>query len=198
MNIELIAITPDADKVIEEAGRTCYLSFDKIDDGSAENFIKRIVKAGHESVLEHAYATFRIKGCSRAMTHQLVRHRLMAISQQSQRYVNEDAFEYVVPECMPQEFIADYKADMAKIQDMYEKWRDRGLKREDARFVLPNACCSEIVVSANFRQWRHIISIRTSHKAQWEIRQVATEILRILSQHSKAAFGDLANEILGI
>ncbi len=197
MNIELIAITPDADKVIEEAGRTCYLSFDKIDAGSAENFIKRIVKAGHESVLEHAYATFRIKGCSRAMTHQLVRHRLMAISQQSQRYVNEDAFEYVVPESMPQEFVDDYKADMATIQDMYEKWRDRGLKREDARFVLPNACCSEIVVSANFRQWRHIITIRTSHKAQWEIRQVATEILKILSQYSKAAFGDLANEILG-
>jgi thymidylate synthase (FAD) len=130
------------------------------------------------------------------MTHQLVRHRLMGISQQSQRYVNEDAFDYVIPEAMPAEHVDDYKNDMQIIQKMYEKWKDRGLKREDARFVLPNACCSEIVVSANFREWRHIIKMRTSHKAQWEIRAAAKEILRVLAEHSKAVFGDLADEIL--
>lgn len=196
MDIKLLAITPDAEKVIEQAGRTCYMSFEKMNADSAQDFIRRIVNAGHESVLEHAYATFRIKGCSRAMTHQLVRHRLMAVSQQSQRYVNETAFDYVIPESIPAEFVDDYKADMATIQAMYEKWRDRGLKKEDARFVLPNACCSEIVVSADFREWRHIIKMRTSKKAQWEIRIAAKEILRVLSEHSWAVFGDLAQEIL--
>jgi len=93
--------TPDPQKVIEQAGRTCYLSFDKMDDDSQVGFIKRLIKMGHESPLEHAYATFRIKNCSRAMTHQLVRHRLMAVSQQSQRYVDEEQFSYVIPESMP-------------------------------------------------------------------------------------------------
>jgi thymidylate synthase (FAD) len=196
MEIKLLAITPEAEKIIEQAGRTCYMSFEKMNADSAEDFIRRIVNAGHESVLEHAYATFRLRGCSRAMTHQLVRHRLMAVSQQSQRYVNETAFDYVVPETMPQEYLDDYKADMAVIQKMYEKWRDRGLKKEDARFVLPNACCSEIVVSANFREWRHIIKMRTSSKAQWEIRMAAKEILRVLNEHAGAVFGDLARGIL--
>lgn len=194
MEVSLIAITPDPERVIEEAGRTCYLSFDRIGASSASDFIGRLVKMGHESPLEHAQATFRIKYCSRAMTHQLVRHRLMAVSQQSQRYVNEDAFEYVIPESMPQEYVSDYDNDMKLIQEMYNKWRDRGLKREDARFVLPNACCSEIVVSANFREWRHIISVRTSHKAQWEIRKAAFTILDILKQHAPSCFSDMCVE----
>ena len=100
LEVELIAITPDPQKVIEQAGRTCFLSFDKMDDDSQVGFIKRLIKMGHESPLEHAYATFRIKNCSRAMTHQLVRHRLIAVSQQSQRYVDEEDFTYVVPESM--------------------------------------------------------------------------------------------------
>ena len=98
LEVELIAITPDPERVIEQAGRTCYLSFDRIEDDSHEGFIRRLIKMGHESPLEHAYATFRIRNCSRAMTHQLVRHRLMAVSQQSQRYVDEEEFAYVVPE----------------------------------------------------------------------------------------------------
>ena len=89
LEVTLVAITPDAQKVIESAGRTCWQSFDKADDNSQEGFIRRLIAMEHESPLEHAYATFRIRDCSRAMTHQLVRHRLMAVSQQSQRYVDE-------------------------------------------------------------------------------------------------------------
>ncbi len=111
------------------------------------------------------------------MTHQLVRHRLMSVSQQSQRYVDEQGFTYVVPESLPRQFVEDYHNDMSIIQEMYSKWRDRGLKKEDARFVLPNACTSEIVVTANFRQWRHIFSLRISPKAQWEIRKACRLIL---------------------
>jgi thymidylate synthase (FAD) len=192
LEVELVAITPDPQKVIEQAGRTCYLSFDKMDDDSQVGFIKRLIKMGHESPLEHAYATFRIKNCSRAMTHQLVRHRLMAVSQQSQRYVDEEDFTYVVPESMPPQLADEFHNDMKTIQDMYHKWRDKGLKKEDARFVLPNACTSEIVVSANFREWRHILSVRTDKGAQWEIRKAANLILGILKKDAPACFEDIA------
>lgn len=192
LTVELIAITPNAQKVIEQAGRTCYLSFDKMNDDSQTEFIRRLIKMGHESPLEHAYATFRIKNCSRAMTHQLVRHRLMAVSQQSQRYVDEDEFTYVVPESIPAELVDDFHNDMKTVQDMYHKWRQKGLKKEDARFVLPNACTSEIVVSANFREWRHILSVRTAGSAQWEIRKAANLILDTLKQKAPACFEDIA------
>jgi len=192
LEVELIAITPDPEKVIEQAGRTCYLSFDRMEEDSEAGFIRRLIKVGHESPLEHAYATFRIRNCSRAMTHQLVRHRLMAVSQQSQRYVNEDQLAYVLPETMPPEYVEDFHQDMKTIQQMYRKWRDRGLKKEDARFVLPNACVSEIVVSADFREWRHIFQLRLSPKAQWEIRKACAKRLAILKHHAPACFEDIA------
>lgn len=191
LQVELVAITAEPEKVIEQAGRTCYLSFDKIGANSQQEFIQRLIQMGHESPLEHAYATFRITNCSRAMTHQLVRHRLMSVSQQSQRYVDEEHFDYVVPEDIPQEFLDDYHNDMRIIQQMYSKWRQRGLKMEDARFVLPNACTSQMVVSANFREWRHIFKLRISPKAQWEIRRSCSVMLGILKQHAPNCFYDL-------
>ena len=192
LEVELVAITPEAQRVIEQAGRTCYLSFDRVGAESHEGFIRRLIKMGHESPLEHAYATFRVRNCSRAMTHQLVRHRLMAISQQSQRYVDEKGFAYVVPEGIPPEFVEDFHKDMEVIQEMYGKWRARGVRKEDARFVLPNACVSEIVVSANFREWRHIFALRLSAKAQWEIRRACGLMLAILREHAEACFEDIA------
>jgi thymidylate synthase (FAD) len=191
LQVELVAITPEPERVIEQAGRTCYLSFDRLGANSAADFIRRLIKMGHESPLEHASATFRIRNCSRAMTHQLVRHRLMSVSQQSQRYVDEQGFTYVVPEGLPKEFAEDYHNDMRLIQQMYAKWRDRGLKKEDARFVLPNACTSEIVVTANFRQWRHIFSLRISPKAQWEIRKACRLMLDILRKNAPTCFEDI-------
>ncbi len=98
MKVELLSITPNAEKLIENVGRTAYLSFEKQKKGSEKKFIKMLIKSGHLYVLEHAYATFRIKGGSRAFTHQLVRHRLCSYTQQSQRYVNESNFEYVEPD----------------------------------------------------------------------------------------------------
>jgi len=191
LKVTLLSITPDAEKLIEEAGRTCYLSFEKIGADSARDFIQKLIKMGHDSPLEHACATFRIENCSRAMTHQLVRHRLMSVSQQSQRYVDEENFSFVVPPTVPKEFQKEFSDDMEAIRQMYIKWRDKGLKKEDARFVLPNACTSEIVVTANFREWRHIIKLRTSAAAQWEIRLVSTKILEILKEQAPASFGDI-------
>jgi thymidylate synthase (FAD) len=95
---------------------------------------------------------------------------------------------------MPAELVDEFHNDMKTIQDMYHKWRQKGLKKEDARFVLPNACTSEIVVSANFREWRHILSVRTAPSAQWEIRQAADLILGILKHHAPACFDDIVPE----
>lgn len=192
MHIELVAITPDAEAVIEQAGRTCYQSISRTKPGSEKDFIRKIIESGHHSVLEHAYATFRIKNCSRAMTHQLVRHRLCAFSQQSQRFVDEESFSYVVPENIAAEYLEEFQRDMETIQQMYRKWRHKGLRKEDARFVLPNACASEIIVSANFRQWRHIFCVRCSRHAQWEIRAAALEMLRIMKRQAPTVFEDFS------
>jgi len=191
--VTLLAITPDAERLIEQAGRTCYQSLGKIDDMSHEKFIQMLIKSGHESVLEHASATFRFRG-SRAFTHQMVRHRLCSFSQQSQRYVSEDKFEFVMPKSLEKgseaEFI--YKSEMANIQRAYCNLIELGVKREDARFVLPNACLSEIVISANFRQWRWIFKKRCNPKAQWEIRELCFRALRILGEKAPSVFGDFS------
>jgi thymidylate synthase (FAD) len=192
MKVELLAITPDAERLIEVAGRTCYLSFDKITEDSTEKFIRMLIKSGHESVLEHAYATFRITGGSRAFTHQIVRHRLCAFSQQSQRYVDEKGFNIITPPSIEQNREAKKMFDdfIKSAKDTYIKLQSMGIRKEDARFVLPNAVESEIVISANFREWRHILKERCDKSAQWEIREIALEILRILKSHAPAIFGD--------
>ncbi len=190
MKIELVAITPRAEEVIEFAGRVCYRSADKRTAGSAAKLIARLVALGHESPLEHASATFYISGCSRAMTHQLVRHRLLSVSQQSQRYVDEKSFQYVMPPSVPEERRKEFKDDMESIRAMYVKWQAHGLKKEDARFVLPNACTSEIVISANFREFRHVFAVRCAPQAQWEIRQVCAAMLRELHGRAPSVFQD--------
>ncbi len=152
-----------------------------------------LVKSGHHSVLEHASATFRIQGASRACTHQLVRHRLASITQQSQRYVSEDRFDYVEPPSVQSnpeahELFVDF---VEKARETYQRLQEIGIKNEDARFVLPNAVESEVVVTANFREWRHILAMRGSKRAQWEIVQVVLEVLRILKENAPAVFCDL-------
>ena len=190
MNIKLEAITSDAEKVIEESARTCYQSESKSEPGK---LIKALIKSGHHSVLEHASATFRISGVSRAMTHQLVRHRLCSFSQQSQRYINESQFEYVIPPVINENVIWKkyFEDDMKAIQKMYDKYKALGVKNEDARFVLPNACTSEIVITANFREWRTIFGLRCDKHAQWEIRNVMMHIMTVLHGEAPSVFEDL-------
>ncbi|HPA71496.1 MAG TPA: FAD-dependent thymidylate synthase, partial [Spirochaetota bacterium] len=156
--VTLLAVTPNGEKLIEEAGRTCYLSLDRIGDGTEKNFIRNCIKNGHHSILEHASASFRIRGASRAFTHQLVRHRLASFSQQSQRYVNEGEFNYVVPPDIAAnpEALAVFREYIETSRKAYNRLRDLDIKKEDARFVLPNALESQIVFSANFRELRFI------------------------------------------
>ncbi len=188
-----MAITDGAERVIEESGRTCYLSFEKMNADSAKRFIRMIVKSGHHSVLEHASATFRITGGSRSFTHQLVRHRMASFSQQSQRYVSEERFNIITPPSIRQneEALALYNDCMEQCRQTYKKLKELEIRKEDARFVLPNAVESEIVVTANFREWRHIISLRGDKSAQWEIREICRMILEKLAEKAPTVFEDL-------
>ncbi|TET89581.1 MAG: FAD-dependent thymidylate synthase [Methanomassiliicoccales archaeon] len=192
MEVELLFITPDAEKLIEAAGRTSYLSFEKSSEDSAEAFVRMLIKRNHLSVLEHAYATFRISGISRSFTHQLVRHRICSFTQQSQRYVDESRFNYVEPETIRSNPKAHstFVNFLNEAKKTYSKLQELGIKNEDARFVLPNAVQSQIVVTANLREWRHIIELRGKPEAQWEIREAAIKMLKELQKHVPTVFED--------
>lgn len=194
MKVELLAITPDCERIIEIAARTCYQSGDRMVPEKLGELLPKLIAMGHESPFEHAYATFRISDVSRAMTHQLVRHRLLAVSQKSQRYVSEGNFEWVAPPSVPAGRKTEFDSDMLVIRDMYKKWKDSGMKNEDARFVLPNACTTEMIVSANFREWRHVFNVRCHRRAQWEIRDVCLAMLAELNRQAPHVFGDVAKE----
>ena len=192
MKVELLFITPDAERLIEIAGRTSYLSFDEQGENTEKKFIKMLLKRGHHSVLEHAYATFRISGVSRTFTHQLVRHRLCSFTQQSQRYVDESNFNYIEPDSVkdnPKTHSIFIKS-IENAKAVYQELQQLGIKNEDARFVLPNAIESQIVVTANLREWRHIVELRGNPDAQWEIRKVVIEILKILKMYVPTVFED--------
>lgn len=192
MRVELLSITPNAEKLIETAGRTSYLSFNKQGENTEKNFILMLIKRGHYSALEHAYATFRISDVSRAFTHQLVRHRLCSFTQQSQRYVDESNFNYIEPESIRNSPAAHriFTRFMEEAKTVYSELQKLEVKNEDARFLLPNAVESQIVVTTNLREWRHIVELRGSPNAQWEIREVAIEILKILKKHASTVFVD--------
>ena len=203
VQVMLESITPNAEDLIERACRTCYLSFHRYDPPkSTEELIKKIMRKRHHSVLEHAHATFRIKGGSRVFTHELVRHRLISPSQESQRYVcyadkpgrkKTREFEFVTPPTFIGEnydFTSEYDEMVERCYQLYEKMLDSGVPPEDARYILPNSTTSEIVITANFREWRHFIWLRTNPRAHWEIRQIAIEILKILKAEAPIVFWD--------
>jgi thymidylate synthase (FAD) len=193
MRVELMAITPNAEEVIEDACRTCYLSFHrKSPPESTRELIGKIIEKGHHSVLEHASATFRVLGASRVFTHEMVRHRFVSPSQQSQRYVNEEHAEVILPPSVAAH--AEAKTEFDRIVDearqSYARLRAFGVPREDARYVLPGGVVSEIVLSANLREWRHVFEVRCHPRAHWEIRQVCLDMLRILKHETPIVFDD--------
>jgi thymidylate synthase (FAD) len=195
MKVELMAITPKAEDVIEKACRTCYLSFHRYNPpSSTEELIEKVIRKGHHSVLEHAYATFRIKGGSRVFTHEMVRHRLMSPSQESQRYVEygkTKEYEFTIPPTIGKSTFKDRFKKMASgLKDFYEEMVKTGIPKEDARYILPNATVSEIVVSANFRELRHIFEVRCAGRAHWEIREICLEMLKIMKKEAPIVFRD--------
>ena len=211
MKVILISHTPDPERTVATAAKLCYSSSDitSLHDGLTDekiaSFVEMLASIGHESVMEHVSFTFGIEGVSRACTHQLVRHRIASYSQKSQRYVNENGFEFITPPAIAE--IPDakklYDEQMKQIVYGYEKLADmltekhkaefmaegmdekaaaskaRKLANEDARFLLPNACETKIIVTMNVRSLFNFFQHRCCNRAQWEIRAVADEMLRL-------------------
>lgn len=203
MNIELIAHTPNPELVIANCATTCYDSNPK-DIEASRKMIRSLAKAGHEAMIEHAHATFKLSGVSRVLTHELVRHRLFSFAQRSQRYVKENEETYVMPDVLIDNNEANANMKQAELvfkmamNDAWTAYRDLlklGLKPEDARFVLPNACTTEIIVSGNFREYRNFLKLRLGPRAQWEIRKAANIILDKLYEIAPSCFEDLKNGI---
>jgi thymidylate synthase (FAD) len=190
VDVKLLAITDDSEKLVERAGRLCYATGEKT--GTVENWLPSRIKQGHESLIEHASATFYIKA-SRVLTHELVRHRIASYSQRSQRYVKETRPDYIIPpelaESGPQAEL--FQAGMKSAWETYSRLLESGVKPEIARYVLPNACATEIICTWNFREIRHIIKLRTSPAALPEIRQVVGKIKEIMQEKAPGVFGDL-------
>lgn len=192
MKVTLLRITPDPDDLIAAGARVCYASQPKSPDANRK-LINNLRAWGHMSPFEHASATFMVEGVSRACTHQLVRHRIASYSQQSQRYVNEKGFEYVTPETVSKDTKTKKRYDDAieTVRKAYQELIEIGVPKEDARFLLPNACATKIAVTMNFRELRHFIKVRGAKDAQWEIRQLAQKMLEILKEKAPNAFDDL-------
>ncbi len=187
-------------QLVELAGRTAYQTRGKITEGSAEKFIKMLRDRGHESVLEHSAMTVEFNDVSRGFTHELVRHRLVAYTQESTRRVDESDLRVIIPPGKdPDEKLVrvgfghevSFREWMELNDQMYRGLRRAGWHTEDARQVLPIGIKSQIVATANFREWRHIFKLRTSPDAHWEIRRVMRNLLRDVKQRVSAIFDDI-------
>ena len=188
MKVKLINYTKDPEKIVAQSARLCYSALDieelrgKLSDESIIKLIKKIMKLGHYSVLEHATFTFAIEGISRVTSHQLVRHRLASFSQQSQRYVKikEKGFPYVVPKSIEKnEKLAKIFIDTLKELDgIYRLLLSHNIEAEDARYILPQAVKTKIILTANARELLHIFKLRCCNRAQWEIREIAMNMLK--------------------
>ena len=208
--VELIRYTPDGERLVAAAARLCYSPVgvseieDSLDEEKIESFLSLLVDLNHESPIEHVTFTFGVEGVSRSLTHQLVRHRIASYSQQSQRYVRLDQFQYIIPPAIEKNKIA--KALFVKsmeesqhhydeitnllFEDLYEKYLEEGLSEkearlkaekeaiEDARYIFPNACETKIVFTMNARSLLNFFRLRTCLRAQWEIRELATAMLK--------------------
>lgn len=220
MNISLITHTPEPEKIIAAAAKLCYSrtgTEDILKSLTAEStleFIEKLVAIGHESPIEHVSFTFAVEGVSRVLTHQLVRHRIASFSQQSQRYVALEQFEYIVPPMIKSnekaygifqkamsEDQAHYNALVIELESAYidkylacgdsqKKAKRRAEKKaiEDARFVFPNACETKIVFTMNARTLLHFFNHRCCERAQWEIRHMADGMLALLKEVSPTLF----------
>jgi thymidylate synthase (FAD) len=195
MKVHLLSYTKEAERLCAAAGRSCYSKkaasklLEEVDPERAGAMIAEITGMGHHSVIEHASYTFSVEGVSRALTHQLVRHRIASFSQQSQRYVSIKEPTYVTPPSVSRDEALKEKFDSA-MEVAWQAYRDLADKvpAEDARYVLPNACTTNVTVTMNARELWHFLTLRTCSRAQWEIREVAEEMLKQLKEVSPRIF----------
>ncbi len=192
MEVELISHTPEPDIIAAAAALLTHSKSDfdelkKEDEEKLRKVLRAVIDMGHTSVVEHAYFTFAISGVSRALTHQLVRHRIASYSQQSQRYVEQE-MRYVVPPSIAKGFEKEYEEMMKKIWNFYEKLKENGVPIEDARYVLPNAAHTKIIVSMNARSLLNFFELRCCLHAQWEIRKLAWKMLKLVRKVAPTIF----------
>lgn len=199
MRVELLYHTPDPERAVATAARLCYASVgasELMESMPAERMrsvLKTIMDSGHYSTLEHASYTFAIEGVSRALTHQLVRHRLASYNQQSQRYVKfKNGVEVVKPHtvCENPQAEAIFDEAVSAATEAYQKLLAAGIPAEDARYLLPNAAESKIVVTMNIRELLHFFEHRCCNRAQWEIRELAHAMLELVRPTAPYIFAD--------
>ena len=190
LHVTLLRHTLGPEELISLGARLCYAkaSIDdltkRVSGTDQAAFINHLLEMGHDSVLEHASFTFGIEGVSRSLLAQITRHRIASFSVQSQRYVSyKQGFGYIVPQgikALGEEAVETFKAQMAQIQAWYEGWQEKlgegEASNEDARFVLPNAAETRLMVTMNVRELNHFFALRMCNRAQWEIRHLAAEM----------------------
>lgn len=201
MNVLLLQSTPEPERLVALAARLCYSPAsigdlqEEISRKDIRSLVRRVLSMGHASVLEHVAFTFGVEGISRAASHQLVRHRIASYSQQSQRYVTAE-FGHVVPKSLGDggepgrrgPLYRKFERHMRKSADLYAEMIRSGIPAEDARFVLPNAAETRILVTMNARELHHFFSLRLCRRAQWEIRGVAGRMLAIARERAPLLF----------
>ena len=228
MKVKILSHTPEPEKVISMAAKLCYsaVGVDQIEENltpeSIDKFLNMLISIGHESPLEHVSFTFAVEGISRACSHQIVRHRIASFSQQSQRYVKLDQFEYIIPPEIEKNEKAKeiFIQSMNKCQEDYDKLveilyekhyqdlLDKGLNEkkaksqaekmsiEDARYVFPNACETKMVFTINARSLYNFFHHRCCERAQWEIRELATEMLKLVRGVAPILFNNVGPNCL--
>lgn len=203
LKVVLIRHTLSPEETVALAAKLCYSKStienlqEKISAKDQSDFIGKLMQMGHESVLEHTSFTFGIEGVSRVLLAQLTRHRIASFSVQSQRYVSyENGFGFIIPpsiEALGSEAVQKYTEQMNTIEGWYREWqealgREGEKSNEDARFVLPNACETRIIVTMNTRELLHFFQLRMCRRAQWEIRQMAEEMYRLCLETAPSLF----------
>ena len=179
MNVTLIQSTPNPIEMIAEIASICYDSRPK----NPEAMVKKLYLNGHHSPFEHIYFTFKIEGISRACSHQIVRHRLAAITQRSQRYCEEDGFTAIEPDSLKGKNAVVYEETIQAIRKAYGELVHLGhVPKEDARFLLPNACTTQMYFSCNLRELIHICNERLCSRAQWEVREVVQQMVSLVDE----------------
>ncbi|MCC7515337.1 MAG: FAD-dependent thymidylate synthase [Bacteroidia bacterium] len=201
LNVVLLRHTPNPEKLVAQSAKLCYSATsinelqEQIDSNDQASFIEKLADMCHFSPFEHISFTFGIEGISRALSHQLVRHRVgCSFSQQSQRYVNfendEGDFDYIIPESIKKAGMDyDFVQKMKEVQNYYNNLvKHHNIPPEDSRYILPNACETKIVVTMNARELLHFFQVRCCQRSQWEIRSMATEMLKLIKQVSPTIF----------
>ena len=185
MKVALIAYTPTASGVCCDAAAVCTNS------KNGYRSLQHSMASGHESVLEHAVFTFRVEGLSRAALAQLTRHRLASFSVQSQRYVRINGIDLVMPESIRNsDFYEEARSLLEDVMNLYRRMVDAGIPAEDARYVTPQAVPTSLIMTMNARELRHFFSLRCCNRAQWEIRHLADEMLKLCKQTAPEIFRD--------